>query len=312
MTLIEKQQSVKVSIVILHYDHGDILTECLESCRGITFPNFEIILVLNGQKAIRNWQVVRNNEYPDVALVIENMENHGYARANNIGMQEALRRGAGYVLLLNDDTVVSRDFLDILLESFKNRDAVGVVGPRIYYHHAHDRICPTGVRFEPEQASFSFLPTPEREKENDSNIMESDFITGCAALVSRDVLEQVGMLDEDFFLYWEDADWGLRVKKAGLKNLIVTRAHVWHRLSVSMGGDDSAFKIYHKTRSHLLFASRHAPEALFRLHKKYLNDVLWLLFKSGKRTRYGKARAYLAALFDYHRRRRDEGPLWLR
>jgi GT2 family glycosyltransferase len=106
-----------------------------------------------------------------------------------------------------------------------------------------------------------------------SHFIESDYITGSALLISRDVIRTIGMLDESFFLYWEDVDWGLRAKKVGFKNLVIPPAHVWHKVLSSCGGMDSLIRVYHKTRSHLLLAKLHARKALPKLHIQFVRDI---------------------------------------
>ena len=84
-------------------------------------------------------------------------------------------------------------------------------------------------------------------KDNTLPPEEADFITGCAVLAKRKTIENIGLLDERFFIYWEDTDWGLRVKKSGQKNLVVPQARIWHKVSVSIGGQESPRRIYLKT-----------------------------------------------------------------
>jgi GT2 family glycosyltransferase len=149
------------------------------------------------------------------------------------------------------------------------------------------------------------------QEQQDSGPVESDYITGCTLLVKKEVIEKIGLLNEDFFLYWEDVDWGIRAMKAGFKNLIVPSAHIWHKISVSAGGPDSPLKAYHKTRSHLYMAKLHTPYALTRLQRAFLRDISWLLLKSSDESRVKKAMAYLMAIMDYYRGRKDIGPHWL-
>lgn len=157
----------------------------------------------------------------------------------------------------------------------------------------------------------SFPGADQFEDKSKDEPFESDFITGCALLVKRKVIEKIGFLDERFFLYWEDVDWGLRAKKAGYRNVLVPSAHIWHKISVSTGGPASPLKAYHKTRSHLFFANLYASGALIKLHYGFMRDIAWLLFKSLDEDRFKKAFAYFAAQKDYHYGKTDKGPSWL-
>jgi GT2 family glycosyltransferase len=127
----------------------------------------------------------------------------------------------------------------------------------------------------------------------------------------RSLIEKVGLLNEGFFIYWEDVDFGLRSIKAGFKNLVVHNSHVWHKVTVSMGGLKSPRTIYHKTRSHLFLAKIHAPWTLNKLHIGFFRDIAWLIFKSPDGSRFKRARAYFSAITDYHLGSTSKGPKWL-
>ncbi|MDO9575951.1 MAG: glycosyltransferase family 2 protein, partial [bacterium] len=211
-----------------------------------------------------------------------------------------------------DDTVVSPDFLDILVATGENNPDVGMLGPKIYYFDEPKRIWFAGAKFD-EQTGLIFASHSDEIGNNrkDEKPEESDYVTGCALLVKKRLIDIIGILDERFFLYWEDVDWGLRAKKAGFKNLTVPSAHIWHKVSVSTGGMESPLRAYHKTRSHLVMAKLHAPWALNRLHWRFFRDIAWLLFRSSDREKIKKVRAYFAAIIDYHLGKTGRGPHWL-
>lgn len=300
----------KVSVIILHFENVGLLSECLKSFQDIVYPNYEIIIVKNGDKS--NLTLSAMQEIADrVATIIDLPENVGYARANNYGIQQAISTGADSILLVNDDTAVSPHFLSILVESGQRLPDVGMLGPAIYYFDEPDRIWFAGARFDMQTCAVSSREFGEIHQRKDYGPIESDYITGCTLMVKREVVEKIDLLNERFFLYWEDVDWGLRAMKAGFKNLVVPEAQIWHKISVSAGGPDSPLKAYHKTRSHLLMAKLHAPWALGRLQGTFFRDIAWLLLKSSDKKRMRRARAYLAAIKDYHLHKTGEGPHWL-
>ena len=300
----------KVAIIILHFENVGLLRECLKSCQEIVYPNYEITIVKNGDRSDLSLSAMQ--EIADrVATIISLPENVGYARANNHGIQQALSTGANCILLMNDDTVVSPHFLSILVESYEKLSDVAMLGPAIYYFDEPDKIWFAGARFDGQSCSVSTKEFDENRPWENSGSIGSDYITGCAVLVKREIIEKIGPLDERFFLYWEDVDWGLRAAKAGYKNLIIPGARIWHKVSVSAGGPDSPLKSYHKTRSHLIMAKLHAPWSLKKLHYAFLRDVAWLLLKSSDENGMRKTLAYLAAIKDYHLGKTDRGPHWL-
>ena len=300
--------SPRVAIVILHFDQREALIACLESCRKVAYDNYEVIVVENGSPAGPSWQLATGLA-ADVR-VLRSPVNLGYAKGNNLGIREACRRGANYVLLLNDDAVVTPEFLGVLVDVGERAEDIGALGPVVVHADDPTRIAFAGARFD---GGLGDVRTFEGEAWalSDRATLDSDYVTGCCLLMRRAALERVGLLDEGFFLYWEDTDWGLRVKASGLRNVVVPGGRVGHRVSATAGGLGSPLRVYHKTRSHLRFARRHAPGALPRLHRRFVRDVAWLALKSTGPNRVRAARAILAALRDYHLSRTGAGPAWI-
>jgi GT2 family glycosyltransferase len=306
-----KMSRPKVFVILLHLRDIDGLQECLASLGGVSYGNFEVILVHNGLPNAELEKKVSGFSGPPLEIIYAG-ENTGFAKGNNIGIRRALNRGADYVLLLNDDTVVSRNFLDILVAEAEKDPLTGMLGPEVLYYGDRERISFMGAKFDQAAGTFSFphadelcsaltVPSP----------VESDYVTGCALLVKKSLLEKIGLLDERFFLYWEDSDWGLRAAAAGFRSLVVPAAKIWHKISVSSGGNDSPLKIYHKTKSHLLFAQLHSPRAKKTIMTAMVRDVAWLIFKCRAEGRFTKAAAYLAGAAAYFIRRMGPGPAWL-
>lgn len=282
--------------------------ECLTSLGVITYGNYSVTVVNNGSEDLGGI----NGYLKQKVRVLNGPSNAGFACGNNLGIREALQSQLDYILLLNDDTVVPPDFLDILVDAAETQSDTGMLGPRIYYFGAQQKIWFSGGKLDERTGLMSFPHADETDGSRREAAPEAtDYLTGCALLVKRAVIEKIGLLDERFFLYWEDVDWGMRAKKAGFKNLVIPSAHVWHKVSSSSGGMDSLIRVYHKTRSHLLLAKLHAPDALTKLHIKFIRDIAWLLLKSNDRNRFKKARAYIAAINDYHKGKTDKGPQWI-
>ncbi|MDE2320569.1 MAG: glycosyltransferase family 2 protein, partial [candidate division NC10 bacterium] len=190
-------------------------------------------------------------------------------------------------------------------------DHVGALGPYIYYFDEPERIWFAGARFDRHTCQVIDAQHGRIEREGQPTVFDSDWLTGCCLLMTRQALERAGLLDERFFLYWEDVDWCLRLRVSGLQSVVEPSARIWHKISLSAGGTDSSLKAYHKTRSHLLLAHLHAPRAFPTLLEGLLRDIAWLVVKSSDQERFKKARAYLAAVKDYTLGRTDRGPEWL-
>jgi GT2 family glycosyltransferase len=291
--------SPKVCAVILNMTNTPCLLECLGSLGGVSYENLEIIVVYNGPRSGDFEKAVRRVS-SRVSDVLFTGYNSGFAAGNNAGIRRSVRAGADYVLLLNDDTVVAADFLSLLVARAESVPGIGMLGPRIYYLSQPDTIWFSGAAFDREKCSLSFPGSDlQAGVYGHEGPAETAYVTGCALLVSRRVIESVGLLDETFFLYWEDSDWGLRATAAGFRIEVLPAAKIWHKVSASSGGNDSPLKAYHKTKGHLFFARRHSPRAVPRLLRGFIRDVAWLVFKSGARNRFRRAAACLAGIAGY-------------
>jgi GT2 family glycosyltransferase len=301
----------KVTIIIVHLKGAANLLDCIDSLNQINYENFDILVIHNSSS---NSSLFDHPIFVDrhIPKIIRPGNNLGFARANNIGIIEAINSNSNYVLLLNDDTVVSPEFLNELINVAEINQDVGMLGPKICYFDQPQKIWFNGATFKKETCQV-FSPGSRQPDSHSDNpmLLDSDYISGCSLLVKTNLLDRIGLLDERFFLYWEDVDWGLRVIKAKGRNVIVPSAKIWHKISASTGGPDSPLKAYHKTRSHLLFSKLHTPGTNARLIVKYGRDVLWLLAKSTDPHRFVKARAYLTAIIDYYSGKTDKGPRWL-
>lgn len=170
--------------------------------------------------------------FGDSVFILELPANLGFAGGMNAGIRAALQAGANSVLLLNNDTVVHESMLEQLRRAAMAQPQAGVLGPAIYYYDIPQRIWQLGAREHP------WLPIPLNIGMRDlrragKQPFRLDYLTGCAMLVRREVFEQVGLLDTEYAMYFEDADFCRRVRQAGYELWCVPSAQMWHRVSVS-------------------------------------------------------------------------------
>ena len=305
------ENKLKVCAVILNVVDTPGLIDCLLSLNKVLSDNLEILVVHNGPRSPEFERAVRSAS-AKISEVIFTGSNRGFAAGNNAGIKRAMESGAEYVLLLNDDTVIAPDSIDRLLAEAQKDPATGMLGPRILYFSDPDKIWFSGAIFIPNKCAFSFPGADQYQSSYEHFEPEStDYVTGCAVLVSRRLIEAVGLLDERFFLYWEDSDWGFRAARAGFKSVIVPSAKIWHKVSASSGGTDSALKAYYKTRSQLLFAALYSPQARRQVLFNIIRDIAWLLLRSAERERIKKSASRVLACVHYISGWTGIGPDWL-
>jgi hypothetical protein len=241
-------ESPLVYIIVLTWNGKDDTIECLNSLQRLSYPNAHILLVDNASTD-GTVQTVRSL-FPHVDILV-NATNLRFAGGNNVGINHALSHNAEYILLLNNDTIVEPDFLTHLVRAAANDETVGMAAPKIYYFDHPRVIWFAGGKIEWWKGWISHTGIREVDRGQYDAIQKVDYLTGCCMLVKRKVIEQIGLLDERYHIYGEDADWCIRAARAGYTLLYVPSAVVWHKLSVSAGGHLSWFKNWNKLKSHL-------------------------------------------------------------
>jgi GT2 family glycosyltransferase len=249
------QVSPKVSIITLTWNSYEVTRDCLLTLRKLDYPNFEIIVVDNGSTDGSQEQLDRN--FPDMRH-IRNATNLGFSAGNNVAIRDALARKPGYVLLLNNDTIVSPSFLRELVAVAESDPKIGLLSPKIYYFEPPDRIWYAGGVRKPMRSLPKHLGLHQRDDGDNSATREATFFTGCALLIKAAVIRQIGLLDEVFFLGFEDADWSVRALQAGYKGVYVPAAVIWHRDGYSTYKNlGETGRDFHFMRNRIVFARKH-------------------------------------------------------
>jgi len=244
-----------VYIIILNWNGKTDTIECLHSLQTISYPNYKIIIVDNasGDGSV---QALRS-EFPTLEI-IENQKNLRFAGGNNIGLRYALEKNAEYVLLLNNDTIVEKNFLFELVHCAENDERVGIAGAKIYYYTEKNKIWYAGGKIAWNIGWISHRGIRETDFNQYYQEEETDYVTGCCMLLRRNLIEEIGLLDEAYFIYGEDADWCMRAKNNGYKLMYVPTAKLYHKVSISSGGNFSWFKNWNKLKSNFRFFFRYA------------------------------------------------------
>jgi GT2 family glycosyltransferase len=239
-----------VSVISVNYNQSAVTLEMLESFRKVTYPNYEIIIVDNGSPN-DNPQVLKD-KYPEIKLILSK-ENLGFAGGNNLGIKAS---NGEYVMLINNDTEVSPDFLQPLIKKFQTDTIIGAVSPKIYFHHTPKMLQFAGFS---KMNNYTIRNHGWGHGKIDNGQFDKDqetyFAHGAAMMVSREVMERVGMMADIFFLYYEEMDWAQRIRNAGYKIFYVHDSVIYHKESVSTG-KESPLKIYYMNRARTIYTRR--------------------------------------------------------
>lgn len=269
-----------VFAVIPSWNLKDDLLECVASVLGSKGLQVRVVVVDSASTDGTPESV--HARFGKAVEVIRCSENLGFAHAVNRGLNYAMDAGAGYVLVLNNDTVVHESMVDRLTQAMGQHPDAGIVGPVIYYADCPDRVWRAGDR--------QFLGPPFIWKVPQTRIKSDpfpvDYITGCAMLVARDVFEAIGGFAEDYRMYFEDADFCQRARAAGFRILVVPSATMRHKVSLSTHGVPSS-RAYYQARGRVIFLNRHSPHLLLVVANLYI----WarLLVETGWQALKGRA-----------------------
>ncbi|MBC8262927.1 MAG: glycosyltransferase family 2 protein [Anaerolineales bacterium] len=253
-----------IYLIVLTWNQRGLTLECLESLAALNYPTNQLqIVVVDNGSTDETTRAVRDN-YPAV-IVLENSENLGYAGGNNVGIRYALAQGADYICILNNDVTVAPDFLPPLLAAFQRHADLGIVTPLVAEMTNPQLVWALGAVVDWQTGTVRRLHAGESVSAlRASTPFEVDIASGAAMLAKREVFEHVGLLDEAFYLYFEETDWCLRVRQAGYRILAVPSLVVWHKVSATLGHTSPVID-YYMLRNHLRFIARHWS-GLTRLH----------------------------------------------
>jgi GT2 family glycosyltransferase len=283
----------KVSIIILNWNGWKDTLECLESVYQINYPKFNIIIVDNGSDdesidmikkyaagdleiksnffdSNMNNKPLRIFEYANIEfkslhgedkkinrlksnknlILIKNDCNYGFSEGNNIGIKFSLEiLDPDYILLLNNDTVVDKNSLNELVSFADNNKNVGIVGPKVCYY-----VNPNKIAYIGHNVNLCSGRILDPEVKNPSSPIKIDYVVGCGLLIKTDVIKDIGMLDPNYFLYYEDVDLCLRARSSGYGVFYVPSSKIWHKISLKE--DRSLNSYYYGNRNSFLLIKK--------------------------------------------------------
>ena len=279
----------KLSIVLLNWNGHEDTVECLNSLKNLNYDDFNIYLVdnnsqrnsveyimdyLENQDYYSHAMVTSNklDEYTDDVdlLFILNDVNAGFAGGNNVALEYLIKYDVcEYVLLLNNDTVVSSDFVNALFDKYNQEDNVAFVGATHYYYDDNNSIQTVGGGIIDWKHGECMAVRQKNQYDT------YDFITGSCVFMPIAVLREVGPISTDYFMYWEDVDWSTVAHKKGYNLTVSDYGCIYHKEGSSI---KSLSRIYYHTANRILFMKKHSDRN--RYHKFIIYMVLYVLKES--------------------------------
>jgi len=269
-----------VAIIVLNWNNRTDTLDCIRSLQTIDYSEKDIIVVDNG--STDGSEVAIREKYPGITLH-QTGKNLGFAGGNNAGIRLAMDKGYDYILLLNNDTEVDPSFLSALVNAAESDPAIGIAGSKIYYYSDPMRIWFAGGSISLQSGDLHHVGENEADKGQFDRMKDTDYITGCSMLIKRKVLEDVGLLYEPLFLYYEDSDFCAHARRQGYRVVYVPASIVRHKVS-STTGKVKDQQLFYGTRNMLIFEKRNAG---------FLNLLAFLPYYFGKFIVYNAVRALL-------------------
>jgi len=279
----------KVSIIILTANALVMTKEQLLDVAKLETDNLDVecIVVDNGspdgtEEELKNYKL-SNMKYK----FIQSGANLGFAGGNNVGIKDALRCKFDYIVLMNNDLILQKDIIVKLVNFMMKNSDVGVASPKMYfakgYEFHKDRykdkemgnvLWYAGGLIDRQNVYTSHRGVDEIDHGQYDNIEETDVANGACVIIRREVFKKVGLLDDSFFLYWEDADFCEKARSVGYKIIYFPKTWMWHKVSASSGGPGSPTNDYFLIRNRFYYSMRYStPWTKFAVFRDTIRHI---------------------------------------
>lgn len=288
----------KVSVILVNFNGKKYNDKCIESIlRSTIAPNLQVVVVDNASTD-HSLELLQDRWKENSQVKIIPLDkNYGFSKANNVGIEWAMENGAEYLLILNNDTEIAEDTLEKMIAIQKETGAIIV--PKIMYADHPDMIWCAGGSFskviwKPIQRGMNQKDTGQYDQS-----MKCSFANGCSMLLSVKIIRKLGLLDEQFFLYYEDTEYSLRAKQKGIPIWYCAKALIYHKVNGSTMGNEKPDSVYYITRNWLICNRKYMKNRFVFFQCYFLiNRLAWLLiwFMENKR---GNMVAVAEGISDY-------------
>ncbi len=268
------QNQPLVAVILLNWNGLADTIECVQSLTECSFENLQVYIVDNA--SANNEGEILSDKFPSATILMQK-ENLGFCKGNNVGIEQAIADGAEYIMLLNNDTIVTPASVAILVDEFKKIGNAGALSPVIMEYPEMQTVWFAEAKWDASRAQFSL--NPRGKTLVDLKIQDhwnTEFACGCCLFTTATIMKEVGLLDERYFAYYDEADWCKRLDKKGYSSFTTSKAVIYHKVSKTT---PKLVSTYLMTRNRLLWMKDHLPmkkrmASFFYLGKEYLWHVL--------------------------------------
>lgn len=251
-------------IILVNYNGYKDTLNCIKSIKDKDLDN-NIIVVDNNSTD----NSIEHLEKIDGITFIKSKKNLGFSGGNNLGINYAIKKGAKYIMLLNNDTEIETNSITIMKKTLEENNLLGIVGSRIMYYDNKKIINYCGGNINWNRGTTIHQNYKKEFDDKIEKFFYTEFVTGCSMMIKREVFEKIGLLPEEYFMYYEDVDFCVKVKEVGYKLGVCADSVIYHKVSSASGGEDSPFSIKWMTRNRMIFINK---------YKKYTNGYFTIMF----------------------------------
>ncbi len=269
-----------LAIITVVYENYEVLDDFFKSLLKQKNKSFQLFLI----DSSKNRKAIKNQLFPVSVLT---SENRGYAHGVNIGLQEAIKQEFQYFCIMNNDVYVKENFIDSVLSSIIDHPS-SIIGGKIYYAPGYEyhknryakKDLGKVLWYAGGSVDWNHCLTPHRgvdkvDKGQYDNEEKVEFVNGCVMCFDKDVIDKVGLWDENYFLYYEDSDYCERAKQKGIEVWYYPSIILWHKNAQSTGGSGSKLHVKYQEKSRLRFGLKYAPlKTKLHLAKNYFMKYL--------------------------------------
>lgn len=246
----------KIGIVICNFNKKDFVISCIDSVLKQTMQDFDLYVVDNASTdgsvdAIKAMQ-------GDKLTLIENKENLGGSGGFNSGLREALKNNYEYYMCVDNDIEMEPDNVEKLFGFLCSNKDVGIVGSKICRMQYRDHLQELGAMIDFDKCAIAPCYKDHLDNSDIPKVQYCDYVPACSLMIRKEVIDKIGLMPEENFIYWDDMEWGYRANQAGFKVAAYREAKVYHDMGTNSGM--TYFSTYYFWRNRLKFFIKYTPE----------------------------------------------------
>ncbi|MED1420459.1 glycosyltransferase family 2 protein [Bacillus smithii] len=287
----------ELAIIICNWNKKDYVLKCIESVKKSTFKDYDLFVVDNASTD-GSVEAIQQQFGNTVNLII-NKENKGGSGGFNTGIREALKNNYRYIQLLDNDVIVDKKAIEELYNYMENNPNTAVAGSKIYVLDQPNKIQEIGAKIDYKKYTIHLNYANHLDVGNLPEVVECDYVPACSMMVRVDVIRKVGLMDEEYFLYWDDIDWCYRMKLRGYRVVALNKSKIWHKSGVKVRQDTLTHYYFFRNRVYFFMKFLNSEDgSVNNFVRQLIQDLAESMYFGYKKQRFSTSKTLLYAIED--------------